>query len=280
MALRFLAVKHARLVAMSTLVIAGWVAAARLDLAGSWLSRPAIGNVNAAVVRAGDLPPPLGAHTLLGQEDGFGADPALTTAVNTAASGSSMIAFSAGYASNTNGPTDNKGNIWEALGAPVVYEGYDGAFDVKAYVALDARGGTGHVLSIVKDGRPNGELTLPFIEIEGAGSLQAVATNYPRSVPITSGSVTTTGPATLVALWWGDAPGLHHSAVPNNGFTIIENFVDLPPNSAVQCVVAYKQVSAAGVYDVTWTSSPEEGAPLWLFAFQSTSDRIYANGFD
>jgi len=109
----------------------------------------------------------------------------------------------------------------------------------------------------------------------------AFAQNYPPAgSTLTSGDVTTTGPATLVAFWWGDAGGLHHSAVPDDGFTIIENFVDLPPNSAVQCVVAWKQVATAGTYHVSWATSPAQGAPLWLFAFQSEGDVIFANGFD
>jgi hypothetical protein len=32
--------------------------------------------------------------------------------------------------------------------------------------------------------------------------------------------------------------------------------------------VAAKNVSAAGTYDVTWTSDPEQGAQLWLIAVQ------------
>lgn len=222
-----------------------------------------------------------GAHTLLGQEDGFGANPAVTAAIDTQPSGSSLIAFSAGYASNSLGPTDNKGNTWLPLGPAEVYRGYNGAFDVKAYVVLDAAGGSGHRLSITKNGVPNGELTLPFIEVRGPAVLHQVARNYPSAATLlTSASVTTTGPATLVAVWWGDAGGLNHSAVPNNGFQVVENFTVLPPNSAVQCVVAVRQVTAAGSYNVSWTTSPAQGAPLWLFAFQSTDDAIFAHGFE
>lgn len=222
-----------------------------------------------------------GAHTLLGQEDGFGANPAVTAAIDTQAHGSSLLAFSAGYATNSLGPTDNKGNSWTPLGPPEVYRGYDGVFDVKAYVVLDAHGGSGHRLSITKNSVPTGELTLPFIEVRDATVLHQVARNYPAaSTLLTSASVTTTGPATLVAVWWGDAGGLNHSATPNNGFTVIENFVALPPNSAVQCVVAVRQVATAGTYNVSWTTSPAQGAPLWLFAFQSSADTIFGHGFE
>ncbi len=62
---------------------------------------------------------------------------------------------------------------------------------------------------------------------------------------------------------------------------MIASFLDLPPLSAVQCAVAYKQVTGAGTYSVTWTQSPnyDIGAPLWLLAFQS-NDLIFASTFE
>lgn len=223
----------------------------------------------------------LGSHTLLAHEDGNGPAVATTAPIDTAATRSSLLVFSAGYTANGSAPTDNHANTWAQLGDPVVYRGYDGQFDVTAYIALHAQGGASHTVSIVKNGVPAGEITVPFVEVRDAGTLQSVAVNYPPAGSVlTSGDVTTTGPATLVAIWWGDATGLHHSAVPDAGFAIIENFVDLPPGSAVQCVVAAKQVTAAGTYHVNWATSPEQGAPLWLLAFQSEGDTIFANAFD
>ena len=222
----------------------------------------------------------LGAHTLLAHEDGNGPSVATTAPIVTAASGSTLLAFSAGYTDNDQPPTDSYANTWTQLGAPVVYRGYNGEFNVTAYLVLHATGGSAHTVSIVKNNVPAGEITVPFVELRDAGVLQSVAVNYPAaSSSLTSGDVTTTGPATLIAVWWGDATGLHHSAVPDNGFTIIENFVDLPPMSAVQCVVAARQVSGAGTYHVSWATSPVQGAPLWLLAFQSANDVIFANGF-
>ena len=224
--------------------------------------------------------PALGEHVLLWHEDGNGPGIATTPLINTQPSGSALIVFSAGYASNTLPPTDSKGNTWTPLGAPAIYRGYNGEFNVKAYLATSARGGNGHSVSIVKNGNPSGEITVPFVEVRQSSALHAVAQNYPSSAPVvTSGNVTTTAAATLGAVWWGDATGLQHSAIPNNGFSIIENFVNLPPNSAVQCVVAARQVVAAGTYNVSWTQSPSEGAILWLLAFQA-DDPVFASGFD
>ncbi|GAA0717941.1 hypothetical protein [Dokdonella soli] len=234
-------------------------------------------NVPPAGTQAG-IPSP-GSHTLLGQEDQHGISPAVTSPIDTQASGSSFIVFNGGYASNTEPPTDNKGNTWTPLGPPVVYNGYGGAFDIKAYISLSARGGAAHTVSIVKNGYAAGELSLPFVELRNAGILQDIAQNYPAQGPrATSGRVITTGPATLIALWWGDAPHLVNSAIPGNGFTLIDSFVDLPPNSGVQVAVAYRQVGGPGTYDVTWTQSPDQGAVLWLLAFES--DFIFVNGFE
>ncbi len=225
--------------------------------------------------------PMLGTYTLLGQENQNGVSPATTAAIATQSSGSSFLVFSAGFTSNSNPPTDNKSNTWTLLGDPVFYNGYNGAFNVKAYLASSGNGGTGHAVSIVKNGYAAGEITVPFVEIRNADTLQASAQNYPTGTQLTSGSVTTTGPAVLLAFWFGDGGGLTHTAVPNNGFTVIASFLDLPPLSAVQCAVAYKQVTAPGTYSVTWTQNPnyDVGAPLWLLAFQSR-DLIFASSFE
>lgn len=222
----------------------------------------------------------LGSHVLLWHEDGNGPGVAVTPPINTLASGSSLIAFSAGYASNNSLPADNKGNAWSPLGTPVVYRGYNGQFDVKAYAVFGAQGGNGHTVSIAKNGNPSGEITVPFVEIRQSRSLHSIVQSYPTAARVVhSGNVTTSGAATLLAFWWGDASGLHHSAIPDNGFSIIENFVNLPPNSAVQCVVAVRQVNSAGTYNVSWTQSPSEGAVLWLMAFQE-DEFVFASGFE
>ena len=227
--------------------------------------------------------PVLGAYTLRGQENQNGVSPATTAPIVTQASGSSFLVFSAGFASNSNPPTDNKSNIWTLLRNPVLYSGYGDTFNVKAYLATAGNGGSGHTVSIVKNGYAEGEITVPFVEIRNANILQASAQNYPTGTQLTSGSVTTTGPAVLLAFWWGDGGGLTHTAVPNNGFTVLPgmSFLDLPPLSAVQCAVAYKQVTAPGTYNVTWTQNPnyDNGAPVWLLAFQS-SDLIFASSFE
>jgi hypothetical protein len=246
------------------------------------------------MVPAMQTPPALGAHTLLTQSEGDGSSPAVTSGIHTQDSGSSMLVLIAGHADNDAAPTDSYANTWKAIGEPVTYDGYDGRFNARAYMAIGAHGGRRHTVQVVKAGSPAGEITVPFIEIAHAGRLQDVAQNYGRpgmaaraanklarawqgvvgnpdttSTLVTSGTVTTTGPATLVAVWLGDAYIYSMSAVPGDGFKVIDSYLHLPPNSGVQCAVAVKEVSAAGTYSVTWNGSPAQGAILWLFAFQA-----------
>jgi hypothetical protein len=228
-----------------------------------------------ALVQAQQSPPmtvtsSLGAHTLLGQGEGLGVSPAVTRAVDTQASGSSLIVLSGGYSANDSAPVDSYANRWKKVGDVPYGNGYGDRFNVKAYVALAAKGGPGHTVGIDKNGNATGEITVPFVEVKHAGVLKDVAQNYPPAgVVLTSGSVTTTGPATLVAFWWGDGGVKRMTAVPNDGFVVIDRFLDLPDESGVQCAVAFKQVPAAGTYNVSWVGAPVQGAILWLFAFQS-----------
>ncbi|WP_243049108.1 hypothetical protein [Dyella sp. RRB7] len=214
--------------------------------------------------------PALGAHTLLTHSEGMGVTPALSTPIDTQPSGSSFLVLNGGYVRNAVAPTDSYANHWKRVGDSVVFHGYDGAFNVTAYVALAGQGGAKHTVRIDKSGYPEGEITVPFVEVTHAGVLKDMAQNYPSpGLVLTSGSVTTTGPATLIAVWWGDAGVKNMSARPNNGFTVIDSYLLLPENSGVQCAVAFKQVTQAGTYDVSWVGAPIQGAILWLFAFQA-----------
>ncbi|THD06713.1 hypothetical protein B1991_11825 [Rhodanobacter lindaniclasticus] len=240
-------------------------------------------------------PPALGVHTLLAQADHRGRRPAVTVPLDTAPTGSALLVLNGGFASNAVPPTDSYGRHWTQVGPTAVYDGYQGRFDVKAYVSLAGPGGPHHTVSIDKPGEPDREITIPFVEIRHAAVLQDFAQNYPAptltqriagklkrtlegmlSEPddrfsVTSGEVATTGPATLIAVWWGDGNVRQMSAVPDNGFTVIDSYLQLPPISGVQCAVAYRQVDRAGTYRVSWSGSPRQRAILWLFAFQSAA---------
>jgi hypothetical protein len=115
------------------------------------------------------------------------------------------------------------------------------------------------------------EVTLAAVEVVEGTRIQAVAWNELSAAPLTSKTVTTTGPATLIAFWWGDGyfynPPLSQTATPDNGFVVVDADTQ-ETSSFVQCAVAVKNVTAAGTYHVTWKATPAQGAQLWLIAVQ------------
>jgi len=165
-------------------------------------------------------------------------------------------------------PTDNMGNgPYTLLGTPHRYTQWGGS-GTALYASPAARGGSGHVVSVAT---PVGdEITLAAVEVVNGGVIQDFKWNeVPAGQPLTSLSVTTTGPATLVAFWWGDSGGGPHTATPNNGFVVTDAL--LLSGWIVQCAAATRTVAEAGTYNVTWTSTPLQGAQLWLAAVQSAA---------
>jgi len=114
---------------------------------------------------------------------------------------------------------------------------------------------------------PADEVTVAAVEVSGT-RIQAYSwREVPAGKPLISGEVTTTGPATLVAFWWGDA-GVRYqkTAAPDRGFRVIDSVLDA--GALVQCAVAVKFEPVAGSYEVTWEATPSQGAQLWLVAIQ------------
>lgn len=143
------------------------------------------------------------------------------------------------------------------------------------YTFTSARGGPGFQVTTGTGQNDKGqldEITIAAVEVLEGTRIQDQQWNeivQPATpVPVTSQSVTTTGPATLIAFWWGDGfPRTPQSATPDGGFSLIDTNA-FETDSFVQCAVAVKNVSAAGTYNVTWTSTPIQGAQLWLVAVQ------------
>jgi hypothetical protein len=167
-------------------------------------------------------------------------------------------------------PTDSRGNApYQQLGATHNYTHFPTS-GTALYAFPGASGGAN--FRVFASTKPGDEITLAVVEVADGTQIQDVQWNevvQPATpIPVTSRSVTTTGPATLVAFWWGDSPALAvpQTAVPNNGFTPIDSVLE--PGNLVQCAVAVKNVTAAGTYNVTWTSTPVQGAQLWLVAVQ------------
>jgi len=208
--------------------------------------------------------PTLGAHTLAFARFQNSATQVSTGAMQTQ-SGSVIVA---GVANGTVGslqpPTDTLGNTYTRFGNAHTYTSYPTS-GTAVYAATNANGGGSHVVTELKQ---NGEeVTLAAIEVRNGSSVNTVWREVLSPNTLTSADITTTGPAVLIAFWWGDADGsVAHTAVPDSGFTVIDSV--LLQGSLVQCAVATRTVSAAGTYHVTWTATPTQGAQLWLVAVQ------------
>jgi len=221
--------------------------------------------------RGGTAGPTIGAHTFTNYNLGQNGNLSISTrALNTQPSGSTMLVCigRGAISAFTNTPTDNHGNSpYIQLGSTHPYVPLYPDSGTALYAFPFAVGGTGQVITastIAQD-----EVTLDTVEVKNGGVIQDYKWNEVlQGHPLTSLDVTTTGPATLVAFWWGDGNQYFvHTAIPDNGFTLIDSLG--PLGSYVQTAVATRDVASAGTYHVTWDSGGNEGAQLWLVAVQS-----------
>jgi hypothetical protein len=198
-----------------------------------------------------------------------------TRTLDTQSSGSTMLVCigRGDITAFTQPPTDNKGNTpYVQLGSTHGYVPQYPDSGTALYAFPSIAGGTGQVVSVSTVARD--EVTLDAVEIKNGGVIQDYKWNEVlQGHPLTSLDVTTTGPATLVAFWWGDGNQYFvHTAIPESGFTLLDSL--LPLGSYVQTAIATKDVAAAGTYHVTWDSGGNEGAQLWLVAVQSATAPI------
>ena len=193
--------------------------------------------------------------------------PILTPLMTTRASGSTIVVSQGrGDFAAFAAPTDNMGNApYQQLDTAHPYTQYPQS-GTAVYAFPAVLGGSGDVLT--SQTPHDDEITVAAVEIVDGTHVQAAAwTEVLGGNKLTSATVTTTGPASLVAYWWGDADGsVGHTAVPDSGFTVVEKLLD--QGSLVQCAMAVKTVAAAGSYNVTWAATPIQGAQMWLIAIQ------------
>jgi hypothetical protein len=212
--------------------------------------------------------PTLGAHGLVFHISKGSVGPTLSTPAMTTQPGSTLLAFvGKGSIYNLGLPFDNKGNKpYVQIGAIHEYTKWPGE-GTAMYAFNSIVGGTNHLVSI-DDSNVWDEVTFSTVEVRNGGVVQDFKWNEVlNSAAQTSLSVTTTGPATLVAVWYGDdASSTPANPVPNNGFAVIEGNGNA--TESVQMFVATKNVAAAGTYNVTWNTTPLQGAQLYLVAVQ------------
>ncbi|MGO4393961.1 hypothetical protein AB4Z46_21610 [Variovorax sp. M-6] len=211
--------------------------------------------------------PALGAHAIAFNRDGVSSSSLSTSGMSTRATGSTLLACVGRGLLSSIAPTDNGGNSFVQLDVAHIYTLWPSS-GTALFACKQARGRGGHVVTTAKP-KASDETTLSVVEITGGGFVRDVQwREVLTDQPSTSASVTTTGPALLVAWWWGDAGvELDKTAVPDNGFTVVDSVLE--SGALVQCAVAVRQVGAAGTYNVTWASTPRQGAQLWLVAVQA-----------
>ena len=222
-------------------------------------------------VTAATSSPTVGAHTLAFVPFNSPAGTLSTSSIATQAAGSTVLAWvGRGNISSftpANVPTDNRGNTSVQIGATHDYAPNFPNSGFALYGIQSLAGGSGDVFSVPMP--VNDEVTLAVVEVKNGGLIQDSQFNKVVNAPQTSLSVTTTGPATLISFWTGDGASGFANAVPDNGFTLL----DTQPGStnSVQAAVATKDVSAAGTYNVTWTTTPPQTAFIWLIAVQKAT---------
>lgn len=214
--------------------------------------------------------PALGAHALAFHRDGVASSELAIPPIDTQVAGSTLLAcVGRGIATAQSMPTDNKGSAFRQVGDARRYTLWPQS-GTALYACEKAVGGVGHVIAVRKP-VPADETTLSVVEVTHGGRIVDVAWNeVPAGGPATSRGVRTHGPAVLVAWWWGDADvRLGKTAEPDQGFAVIDAV--LFEGALVQCAVAVRKVHEAGTYRVTWTSTPRQGAQLWIIAVESSA---------
>jgi hypothetical protein len=161
-------------------------------------------------------------------------------------------------------PAATVGVRLDALGRPHTYARWPNSGTATYYSLLQP--GT-HAPTVIADTPPADEVTVAAVQIDGSRVQDHSWVERRPAWKISSGIVTTTGPATLVAFWWGDAGVRYRKHVlPGNGFKLLGGVLE--SGALVQSAVAVRHVQHAGTYDMTWTAWPKQGGQVWLIAVE------------
>jgi hypothetical protein len=215
----------------------------------------------------GATAPSTGVHALAQQSIFVDHDFVTTAPVNTQSAGSSLvIAVGRGIGSLLvpSAISDNKGNTPFVQQAKLSYTDYPNS-SAAFYTFLNASGGLGHTFSLGNQRLDEG--TIAAVEVRNGLVLQDVHAAKMPAGNLVSPTVTTTGPATIVAFAWGGGGNGWSSVGVNNGFAVLDSW-GASDGVSVQAASASRDVAAAGTYSVTWALNPPQEAILFIAAIQ------------
>ncbi|HEX7842767.1 MAG TPA: hypothetical protein VF469_35080, partial [Kofleriaceae bacterium] len=178
--------------------------------------------------------PGLGAHALgfyhLADSSRSPSTASISTPATTTQASGSTIVVGVGRGDNQLFalPTDSMGNApYQQLGQMHPYIPAYPDSGTALYAFPSASGGPGFQVTTSTGKNASGqldEITIAAVEVIEGTRIQDQVWNEVTGPPLTSKSVTTTGPATLIAFWWGDGfPRSPQTAVANNGFVVVDS---------------------------------------------------------
>lgn len=219
--------------------------------------------------------PTLGGHNADFQIQDSGTSPATVT-FNSQPSGSTILGYLMCAFSEIGPVADNKGNgAFTLLDSSAYAGGLWPDYGLEVYSKTGAVGGSSHTLSATKSIHTTYESTLIGVEIRGAGTIQdhsiVARAAAGAGVPTSSGNVTATVAARLVACWTGDGgTSLPSQAVTlPDGWSFVESLF-LAGTSYIQACVAVKDdVVPAGTYSMAFTPVSNQGGIVSLLALQA-----------
>lgn len=211
-----------------------------------------------------------------------------TPTITTPGSGSTILVAAARgtWANDGSAPTENMGNTLTALAStPHAYNGFPTS-EAGIWGCAGANGGAGHKASLVwgmSSAGSGDEVTVSLVEIDSMNTIQAsaFADDSSNANTETSGSVTTTGAAILIAYFWGygNTGQLHNYRPQNDGWRRLDAAcTDGDPVGAagyIQCTVLWKQVSGAGSYNCVASGVAQEAAMTWIVAVQQVGGTAF-----
>ena len=211
----------------------------------------------------------VGAHGKDFQIEGAGTTPSTVT-INTAATGSTLLVFSAAELASIGTPTDNKSNTLTLLQSETYPSFPSYGFRLHAKAAMT--GGSSHTVSLAKTSNTTGESTLIVLEIAGptiGGSEKVFRSAAGAGGDLVSATLTLgAGSWRLFSLWSGDgSSGTNDQTCnPDTGWTTQEAYF-VGQTAYIQAAVATRNaLVGAGSYTHTWSPVENQGGIIFIGA--------------